>query len=368
MSLKNLIKHLPPYNLKYQIFDRRHGPVITQEQGGMVPGEGPVTFVLICGARFNQTLPNAATTSRLGWCRGFDQIGIPYLLVSVFDLARRLPQIPNPICWISGSDYIYINGKNLRALKRYRHVVWVSTCFRKDSRYYKEKGFPNMSWNRLLCKKILSSEPDYLFTISPESRFEFYEGWIRNGARLVSLPLACDATLYNTDSKYVPEFQGVELAFVGGYWNYKARQFDQYLKPYEDKLIVFGYSKWPYARYRGQLPENEEPSLYRQALISPVINEPHVSSMGVDINERVFKVLGSGGLAITDATDAYHDWFKKDELLIPESVEEFHELIQDALTKPEQYKQYREKGYQTVMRFHTYAHRAAKLCSLFGVK
>ena len=135
-----------------------------------------------------------------------------------------------------------------------------------------------------------------MFTISPTRSFEYYQGWLRQGAQLISLPLACDTTLYHDWVPFCPEFADVQLAFVGGFWPYKARQFDRYLKPYADRLTVFGYSAWPYAGYGGQLPEAKEPALYRQARLSPTINEPHVEVMGVDLNERVFKVLGSGGL------------------------------------------------------------------------
>ena len=65
MGLKNKLKLLPPFNLKYQFLDRRHGPIISQERGKLSFGDGPFTFVLICGADFNQRKPNAATKCRL---------------------------------------------------------------------------------------------------------------------------------------------------------------------------------------------------------------------------------------------------------------------------------------------------------------
>ena len=85
--------------LKYRI-RKEQGPLIIQEQGIIDPYNSPLTFVLICGKSFNQSIPNAGTTCRVGWCRGFEQLGIPYLLISTSDLAKRLPDIQNPICWI----------------------------------------------------------------------------------------------------------------------------------------------------------------------------------------------------------------------------------------------------------------------------
>lgn len=366
MSLKDWIKHSPLYAWKYRYSDRRVGPIILRERGRLLPGDGPATFVVICGAQFDQATPNAATTCRMGWCRGFEQIGIPYVLVSAFDLAKRIQDIPNPICWITGSDYLYLDKENLRALKNYPHVAWVSTYFDGDADYFRRNGFPNMSWNAPLRRRILSSEPNFLFTLSAESRFGFYEGWLREGARLVSLPLACDVQTY-ANPRALSKFNDVEIAFVGGYWPYKARQFDIYLKPLERHLRLFGYSPWPYGNYGGQLPEDEEGSLYSQARVSPVVNEPHVAAMSIDINERVFKVLGAGGLAVTDATEGYRDWFSPDELLVPSSPKQYRELISEILDAPESYTQIRESGRRAVLERHTYAHRAESLCRLLDI-
>lgn len=342
-------------------------PIITQSQGQLTPGQAAVTFVVIVGPFFNQTIPNAATTARMGWCRGFEQLGIPYLLVSVFDLAQRLADIPNPVCWISGADYEYLNRANLAALKKQRHAVWVSTWFDDDVRFYRQNNLENNSWPETLNRKILSSEPSLVFTISPERSFEYYQGWMRHGVRLISLPLACDTTLYNDQAPLCPEFADVQLAFVGGYWPYKARQFDCYLKPYADRLTVFGYSSWPYANYGGQLPDFEEPALYRQARLSPTINEPHVEVMGVDLNERVFKVLGSGGMTVTDATPAYREWFGQDELLVPESISDYHDMVRMALEDKDFNRRYRQAGQRAILARHTYAHRAQQVMSLWGL-
>ena len=168
MPFKDWLKYSPLYRWKHRYFDRRVGPVIPRERGLLKPGNGPATFVVICGASFNQTVPNAATTCRMGWCRGNEQIGIPYILISAFDLAERLPDIPNPICWIAGSDYVYLDQENLRALKQHRHAVLVSTYFDGQAAYLKQNGFPEISWHALLRTRILSSEPDFLFTFSAE--------------------------------------------------------------------------------------------------------------------------------------------------------------------------------------------------------
>jgi hypothetical protein len=316
-----------------------------------------VTFVVICGGEFDQSIPNASTMCRLGWCRGFQQLGVPYLLVAAQDIGRVLPSVPNPICWISGSDYDYLGRKELDLLKRYRHAVLVSTAFQGEEKYFESHGFPNVSWNASLRKKILATEPAFLFTMSSEARFQFYSEWLKAGAKLASMPLACDPYLYEHPRSDV-DYSHVEVAFVGGYWDYKARQFDKFLQPIAEKLHVYGYSAWPYGRYGGRLPLENEGALYRQASLSPVINEPHVSYMSVDINERVFKVLAAGGLAICDPTDGYRDWFSYEELLVPSNESEYWDVLHDVLRSPGRYQTYRQMGREAVLARHTYAHRA----------
>lgn len=343
------------------------GPNITNPTGSLPVVNNKPVFVLVCGPYFDMNVPNAGSTCRLGWCRGFEEIGIPYLLVSIFDLVSVLPELSSPVCWISGSDYEFLDRENLAALKKTKHLVWVNTWFNGDSDYYAKHNFPNYSHAKNLNKKIISSEPSVVFTISPEPSFAYYEMWIKNGLRLVSLPLACDKTLYTGNSSGADEYDGIEMAFVGGYWQFKARQFDRYLKPYEERLTVYGYSPWPYAGYGGLLSHHKEPLLYRKAKVSPTVNEPHVEQMGIDMNERVFKVLGSGGMTVTDVTPGYRSWFTSDELLVPESISDYHDMIKKVLEDEDFNQTYREKGHRAIVSRHTYAHRAKAAIGYLGI-
>jgi hypothetical protein len=340
----------------------RHEPFILRESGVLQIGSRPNTFVAVCGPAFDQRVPTAGVTSRLGWCAGFEQIGVPYLLLSVKDIARRLPELPRPVCLISASDYAYLDSAALAAMKRSTKLVWVDTWFRGEETYRAEHALPPNTLTAAVRKRVLSSSPDAVFTISPERCFDLYALWSGHGVPLLSLPLACDTSRYSACPPHFAEFDHVQMAFVGGYWPYKARQLDRYLSAYQDRLTVYGYSTWPYARYGGTLSEDKEASLYHQALLSPCINEPHVELMGgVDINERVFKILGSGGVALTDAVVGYRDWFAEDELLVPASREEFDYLAARVLADMQFRDALRRRGCEAVLRAHTYAHRAARV-------
>jgi hypothetical protein len=365
--LKQRIRRNSVYKRLREMRDLRRRARIHQPSGYLSPGTGPATFIVVCGGEFDQSIPNAATMCRMGWCRGFEQHGIPYRLVAAQDLHLELPSFHNPICWISGSDYAYLDALGIKALARVPHGVLVSTAFDQEEAFFASRGFPNVSWEIALRKRILSSSPPLLFTMSGKGSFGFYEWWIRTGARLVSLPLACDTSLYRAPARHA-SYDGVQVAFVGGYWRYKAIQFDRFLRPLADKLWVYGYSSWPYGRYGGQIGYDQEGSLYRQAAVSPIINEPHVCEMSVDINERVFKVLGAGGLGVCDPTSGYREWFSSEELLVPSSEDEYWDMINAALVRPESLKNFRAAGSRAVLAKHTYAHRAAEFVKELGMK
>jgi hypothetical protein len=224
---------------------------ITQPSGRLKVGSRPSTFVLICGPSFDQTVPTAGTVCRLGWRAALEQLGIPYLLVSAPDVSRALPGLPNPFCWIAGSDYPHLSEAGLAALRRTRHMVWVDTWFKDEMQFRARHDLPLNTLPDEVRERVVSSEPAFVFTISPQASFEYDDLWIERGLNLVSLPLACDATRYPSEPPHVARFDGVEMAFVGGYWPYKARQFDRYLKRYEDRLTVYGWSRWPYAGFGG---------------------------------------------------------------------------------------------------------------------
>lgn len=116
------------------------------------------------------------------------------------------------------------------------------------------------------------------------------------------------------------------------------------------------------------MPISREASLYRQAKVSPVINEPHAETMGIDLNERVFKVLGSGGFAVTDVVPGYLEWFSEEELPVPKSEDDFHEFIYLACNNPEFNQHYRKVGHSAVAERHRYSCRASEVLRILGIR
>jgi len=329
------------------------------------PDDGSMTFVVVVREGFNINVPNANSTSRLGFCRGFAEIGVRYHLVSVFEIEGILPQLRKPFVFLSEYDYLDMTRGARKILRDYPHFVWVRPNFEVLQEVASKFGTTYARTSPRVYRRVLESQPNFVWGNVPPSCLEFYSEWEKLGLRLEAIPLACDT------GRYYPEAENrgyaeVKMAFVGGYWSRKAIQFDKYLKPYEDIMTVFGYSSWPYKGYRGLLPEGDEKVLYRNALVSPAISEPHAEVMG-DIVERAFKIMGSGGLAITDVVRFYSELFAPDELLVPSNLEEYHNMVHLALTDEDFNRRYRKKGYQAVLDRHTYAHRARTILGFLGV-
>jgi len=336
-------------------------PTITSPTGQLTVGAAPITYVCVVSPLFDQTVPTANSLLRVGLCHGFEQIGVPYVILGTHELADRLPDLPNPICSLHNTDYLYLDRTNRAALGRTRHFVSLDYWFKDDVTIFQREGLDYQSYGEQTHRALLQSGPAFTYTISPAASFGYYERWTTLGLRLESLPLACDPVIYHPNTPDYPQFADVKMAFVGGYWPYKAIQFDRYLRPYEEELTIFGRERWPYAGYGGPLPQAQEPALYRQARLSPTINEPHCERMNLDLNERVFKVLGSGGCSITDAIPGYREWFSPDELPVPDSLAEYQEMVQALLTDRALNQRYRERGYQAIIERHTYAQRAQRV-------
>ena len=70
---------------------------------------------------------------------------------------------------------------------------------------------------------------------------------------------------------------------------------------------------------------------------------------------------------MTEVATVYRELFAEDELLVPESMDEYHDMIQRALTDDEFGQGYRERGRQAVLARHTYVHRAQTILGYLNI-
>lgn len=325
------------------------------------PALSDKTFVLAVGPTFDQDFPIAMMVARMGYCHAFEELGIPYVIADVRDLAQVAERVPNPFIMYAAEDIPYLPAASVKTLRKHRSAVWVPPWFQGSDRFFAAHGLDASLWDLpdSLRAKIVSLEPRFCFTATVPSGLCYFEGWTRAGVPAVSLPLACDTSIYRAEPARVPEYDKVGMTFIGGYWTSKGAQIDQYLRRFEDELVIYGYSRWPYRGYMGQLPQDgSESSLYRQARVCPVVNEPTVALLRGQINERVFKVLGSMGCPVVDAVPAYRELYSEDELLIAEDADHFEQMVRRLMSDEDLNQKMRLKGYQATMERHTYLHRA----------
>ena len=372
--MRNYLRNALPESLKGYISDIRQKlkrAIIVNPVGELDPFRSKLTFVMIVGHTFDQRTPNAMMTARLGYCNGFESLGIPYIIVDYQNCKRVLDNIPNPICFLYGYDLNGVSNEVINFLKSYPTGIWVQPWFNNSEEFFKEHLLDKNVWTyrRHIIEKILNLNSLFGFSATVPSGLHFFESWESNGLKMVSLPLACDEKIYcSVDNNITQEFSEVELAFVGGYWDSKGVQLDRYLKPWEKNLTVYGYSEWPFHGYKGSISVSDEPLLYKMAKVCPVINEPTVALMKGQINERIFKVFGSGGCAVVDAVPAYRELFTESELFIPADVDEFNKHINTLLYDMDYNKLTREKGRVAILEKHTYRERALKFMELCGFK
>lgn len=343
----------------------RSGAFITEPVGRLVPSPQAPLFIAVVGRRFDQRKPDAMMTCRMGYCRAFETLGVPYLICDWRNLRWARESWPQSFALVFGADVPEIDAAGREALQAVRHAVWVNPWFDGERTFFAAHGLPAETWvwSEAHRTAVLELRPRFGFTATVPSGLQFFTGWERSGLPVRSLPLACDTTLYSLAAAFDPGLANVDLAFVGGYWESKGKQLDRYLRPFEDRLVIYGYNRWPYSGYRGCLPREREPALYRQAGVCPVINEPTVALLKGQINERVFKVLGAGGAPVVDAVPAYRELFTAAELPIPATVEEFAQQVQSLLSDPAMRAERIARGRAAVLARHTYVHRARALAS-----
>lgn len=344
--------------------------VIERAQGKLAPEDAKATFLVVAGPSYNQLKPRAHESIIMGYCNAFEALGVSYLITDFLDIDEALERCKNPFGLVVAHDlqHPWLKEATTRALRRYPCAVWTTPWFREESSFFRRHGMPAeiWQWTSEHRNKVLACDPQMIFTGTTPNGLEFFDGWRDRGVPAWSMPFAYDPKAYPAELPDDPAFEGIELAVVGNYWASKANQIDPHLRPWEDRLAIYGRDPWPYRGYRGRLDDHLEASLFRQARMCPTINEPTVRLLHGQINERVFKVLGSGGLSVVDAIPAYRELFNANELFVPANLSEFHDFIDLILKDESERTRWLEAGHRAVLDRHCYEHRAIELARHLG--
>ncbi len=144
------------------------------------------------------------------------------------------------------------------------------------------------------------------------------------GVKPVSLMMCADTSVYS--GAIFDAVLECDIGFVGGYWPYKGLVIDKYLSPLlhpvgKYRVKIFGNQPWKAPQYCGLLGDLYVGNLFASAKICPNLSEPHAQEFGIDVNERIFKILYSGGFCVSDKVDSYNMF--GDGIVIANSPEDF---------------------------------------------
>ena len=187
------------------------------------------------------------------------------------------------------------------------------------------------------------------------------------GIKPISLMMCADTIIYS-DAEFDPRLE-CDIGFVGGYWPYKGLVIDRYLSPLlhplgKYKVKIFGNQKWRANQYCGVLADTSVKDLFLSAKICPNLSEPHAQEFGIDVNERIFKILYSGGFCISDKVDSYKMF--GDGIVMAESPEHFAELVDHYINNPNETHEIVARGNKIVRKGHTGFHRVLQILEELG--
>lgn len=271
----------------------------------------------------------------------------------------------NPHIWQSFNPNLYIGcSGHVQKIpsKKYRGRCKVAIHVNP---YGPVKIEPNINEQQKSIDWVLEQEPEVVFGYGFEKDRDLWSSWEKHNIKWQPMATAGDVTLYSPDpdSKHF-----LDISYIGGYWPYKAQNIDKYLLPIlKDnnlKKMVMGWGKWPIKINNDIVREcsyEQKLQAFQQSKVCPCISEPHTSQYGIDVPERVFKVILSGALAI-------HDNVKDIKEAIPSVVlgkdpsdyrEKIYKFIKDGTKRNDRWKE----QYKDVISNHTYHHRLSGLLS-----
>lgn len=219
--------------------------------------------------------------------------------------------------------------------------------------------------------KRRTGSPDFVHIHYPEWAVKRTHNLYKNiGINPISLMMCADVLEYS-GAKFDANLE-CDLGFVGGYWPYKGQVIDRYLMPLlhpvgKYRAKIFGNQPWPANQYCGLIDDNKVKDLFVSAKICPNLSEPHAQEYGIDVNERIFKILYSGGFCISDSVEGYKTTFG-DSIVYAESPEDFREKIDFYLNNPADRLGIAERGQKHVKENHTGFHRVATILKALGME
>jgi len=217
---------------------------------------------------------------------------------------------------------------------------------------------------------VLSQKPNVVFGYGLQQDRLFWAGWEQAGIKWVPMPTAGDAVVYNNSNIN----KIVDYVYVGGRWSYKSTSIDKFLLPVvNNKKLngsVYGWgdwsSPWPSHFVEG-IDDKDVPARLSQAKVGPCISEPHTQRSGIDLPERVFKVVLSGAVAVHDTVAGFDRYCKS--VLSADSPDQYVNEIRRICDMDDSARSALSKRQRLeVLNNHTYHHRMSTLFDALGLR
>lgn len=218
--------------------------------------------------------------------------------------------------------------------------------------------------------KSETGKPDFVHIhYSQEAIQNTHNRFADIGINVESLMMCADTFVYSGAKQQ--ETLKCDIGFVGGYWPYKGVVINEYLFPLlqnigEFNVKIFGNQPWPANQYCGLIGDNDVKNLFASATVCPNLSEPHAQRLGIDVNERIFKILLAGGFCVSDYVESYKIF--NGGIVMCKTPKDFQDTVRHYINNPQERKQIISIGQNIVKRNHTGFHRIANIMYGFGLK
>jgi hypothetical protein len=224
-------------------------------------------------------------------------------------------------------------------------------------------GGPNLDETPGDIEWTLAQKPNFVFCYCTDSFIpEYYGNWLKHVPKIIQMPGAADTTIFKP-TRSMKQYL-CDIGWVGGYWGYKAKMLDIYIKPliHKYKCNIYGWGGW---EKNQKLDDIEVPHLFASAKICPSVSEPHSRIYPIDLPERVFKIPAAGGFTIHSPSPAVPDLFG-DVVPMAKDEHEWIEMINYYLANDDLRVREAARQRRVIISRHTYFDRCANMLRTMG--
>jgi len=270
-----------------------------------------------------------------------------------------------PDIYVGVSGHFHALPETIREKYKTKVVYHVNPY---GKRIESEPGWPDINESDETIDKVAKQKPDLVWGYFCNDHVVYWHKWRSElGIPVCGIPTAGDHILY---TKRNPEDRfKCDLAFVGGYWDYKGINLKKYLIPLCDRFNIKIYgSGWHKQNIiAGEISDEDVPILFSSAKIGPCVHEPHTTVYGIDIPERIFKVPLCGLLAVTDPVMNIEYYFPPGTIPVAINPEHYVSLVEYYLRDKNRRKALARIQKNHILSNHTYIHRMMTLFNALGM-